>query len=150
MSLDVSLVIKGTKNPSYGPKIFIREGGQTKEISREEWDNKYPGVQPVVHTPTEENYGVFGGNITHNLGKMAHAAGLYQVLWRPEEINFTKAHQLIPILKEGVLELLMEPDKYKEFNHENGWGTYESLVQFVIDYLRACKKYPEAEVEVSR
>lgn len=30
-------------------------------------------------------------NITHNLGRMAKEAGIYQHLWRPEEIGVTKA-----------------------------------------------------------
>ena len=37
---------------------------------------------------------VYQANITHNLTKMADAAGIYMVCWRPEELGFTKAGQL--------------------------------------------------------
>ena len=35
-------------------------------------------------------------NITHNLNKMADAVGLYEVLWKPDEIGITTASQMIP------------------------------------------------------
>ena len=46
--------------------------------------------------------GVFTSNITHNLGKMAEAAGIYKHLWCPEEIGITKAKQLIQPLKKDL------------------------------------------------
>lgn len=38
---------------------------------------------------------LYWANITHNLNSMAGAAGIYQHLWRPEEVGVTKARQLI-------------------------------------------------------
>ena len=38
---------------------------------------------------------VFERNITHNLARMADAAGLYTPLWRPELLQATKASELI-------------------------------------------------------
>jgi hypothetical protein len=93
---------------------------------------------------------VHSDNITHNLNGMANAAGIYQALWRPEEIGITHAHQLIPILEKGLEKLLADPEEYKSFNPANGWGDYEGLVTFVENYLESCRQYPDAEVEVSR
>ena len=96
--------------------------------------------------PTE----VFWSNITHNLGKMAKAAGIYEALWRPEEIGVTTAKQLIPILKDGLVELKSNPEYYKTFNPENGCGHYEGLIAFVTGYIQGCEEHPDAIIEISR
>jgi hypothetical protein len=93
---------------------------------------------------------VFDYNITHNLNTMAMEAGIYQYLWRPDEIGITKAGQLIPLLTVGLGVLERDPAHFKKFNPENGWGTYENLVEFVRSYLEACKENPDAEIYISR
>ena len=146
MSLDVYLRhIECT--PVSEAKIYIREDGQNKTITREEWDEKFPDRKPVVVTSEDE---VFTYNITHNLNRMAMDAGLYEALWRPDENSITKAAQLIEPLEKGLALLRAEPERFKVFNPSNGWGNYEGLVKFVAEYLSACRIYPEAEVEVSR
>jgi hypothetical protein len=151
MSLDVYLKIPGIKISSYSFGIFIRRNGMNEEIPREEWDKMYPGVEPVCLAERQEHSDtVFEYNITHNLGKMANEAGIYQALWRPEEIDAEKALDITDILESGLCELIENPEKYKRFNPENGWGNYDGLVQFVTKYLTACKEYPEATITVSR
>ena len=93
---------------------------------------------------------VYDRNITHNLGDMARAAGIYHELWRPDELGFTESWQLIKALESGLKELRRDPGKYKVFNPGNGFGDYQLLVLFVEDYLAACKEYPEAIIEISR
>ncbi len=93
---------------------------------------------------------VYWRNITHNLGKMASEAGIYKHLWRPDELGITKASELIEPLKKGLELLKTEPERFKAFNPENGWGDYETLVDFTADYLRACEENPSANVRVSR
>lgn len=105
---------------------------------------------PHCDTVKAKQKQVYWRNITHNLGKMANAAGLYDYLWRPDEHGITTAAQLIEPLKAGLEKLLAEPEKYKAFNPANGWGSYDGLVEFVREYLAACEEYPEAVVEVSR
>lgn len=146
MSLDVYLSIPGCQSPTR-QVIFVREDGQTKEISREEWDRLYPGREPVTVDTTDE---VYSANITHNLTDMADAAGIYKVLWRPEGIGITKARQLIEPLSAGLAALEKFPVKFRAYNPPNGWGTYEGLVRFVREYLSACKEYPHADVRASR
>lgn len=89
-------------------------------------------------------------NITHNLGKMADAAGLYKALWRPEEIGLKKAKELIPYLEVGIKTMRHEPEKFKHLSAENGWGTYEQFLPWLDELLLKCKKYPEATITVSR
>ncbi len=93
---------------------------------------------------------LFSRNITHNLNRMADAAGIYKALWRPEEIGASKARELEPILTEGLARLRSDPEHYKKLNPENGWGSYEGLVLFVEEYLKACRLYPDLNVKVSR
>ena len=93
---------------------------------------------------------IYSANITHNLGKMAEAAGIYDAVWRPEEHGITKAEQLIPILEKGIADMRANPTKYRAFNSPNGWGTYDNFVPWLEKYLEACRENPDAEVTVSR
>jgi len=149
MSLDVYLDIKGAEVQRCGGGIFIRENGKNKEISREEWDEKFPGVEPFVVTQWEGDC-VYSANITHNLTKMAREAGIYEYLWSPEEVSVKKAKDLITPLRKGISSLSNNPDHFKQFNPSNGWGDYEGFVSFVVEYFCACAKYPEAEVSISK
>lgn len=152
MSLDVHLTNNGglSDGAPGGSGIFIREDGAIKQITREEWDARYPGREPVVATAGEALGEVYSRNITHNLNKMADAAGLYQAMWRPDELGATKAHQIAGLLRAGLAELKADPAKFKLLNPSNGWGDYEGLVDFVEEYLAACEKHPDADISVSR
>jgi hypothetical protein len=152
MSLDVYLAIERadpTAAPS-APRIFIREAGSTKEISREEWDTRYPGREPFTALVDDDPLGVYSGNITHNLSGMADEAGLYTPMWRPDECGITIAAQLIPLLETGLAKLEADPARFRLLNPANGWGNYEGLVDFTRDYLAACRKYPQATVRAWR
>ena len=93
---------------------------------------------------------VYESNITHNLGKMAEAAGIYQHLWRPEELGISRASELVEPLAAGLAMLKADPDRFHAFDAPNGWGTYKDFVPFVEKYLDACRADPDAEVRVSR
>lgn len=150
MSLDVYLTIKGSENKHEGSGIFVRENGETKEITRAEWDEKFPGREPFTVETQSDGETVYDANITHNLGGMADEAGIYQHLWRPDEINITKANELIEPLTAGLSVLKNDPERFKKLNPSNGWGSYDGLVRFVENYLNACVSFPQAEVSVSR
>jgi hypothetical protein len=149
MSLDVSLIVKEPIRRD-GTGIFIRRDGATVEISRAEWDRLNPGCDPVVFLGEGETTEAYSANITHNLGNMATEAGIYQHLWRPEELGITQAHELVAPLAQGLMLLKLDPERFEAFNAPNGWGLYEHFVPFVEQYLAACIAYPRATVEVSR
>lgn len=125
--------------------------------------------------PTE----VFSANVTHNLSKMAAAAGIYEALWRPAEMDPDRAarikeqadagnyhgaggayeiegevtiyaRDLIGPLTAGLERLRADPAKFEALNPDNGWGSYANFVPWVERYLMACREYPDAEVVVSR
>jgi hypothetical protein len=93
---------------------------------------------------------VYDANITHNLGKMADAAGIYEACWRPEEKGWTQAKDIAPILEEGLQRLKDQPEYFQQFNSPNGWGLYEHFVPWIERYLAACKQYPNAAIGVWR
>lgn len=93
---------------------------------------------------------VYDANITHNLNKMAEAAGIYKHLWRPDEIGVTKACELIEPLTAGLADLKARPEHFEQFNAPNGWGMYKHFVPFVEKYLAACIENPDANVRVWR
>lgn len=115
-------------------------------------------VTLTQNMPTE----VFSANITHNLGLMAEQVklgkrygeelNLYKLLWRPDElvIPILHARELGDYLDTAWNILLADPDHFKKFNPENGWGEYENLQTLVYKYRNACWDYPESTISVSR
>lgn len=149
MSLDVYLTIDESVK-RHGSGIYIRESGSTREVTMDEWSERFPGKEPIVSSYSYQSNTVFSRNITHNLGAMAREAGIYKHLWRPDEIGIDTAAELIEPLQMGLDRLKSNYLHYAEFNPSNGWGDYDGLVSFVSSYLTACKKYPQAKVSASR
>lgn len=92
----------------------------------------------------------YEANITHNLTKMADAAGIYEHVWRPEEIGISKAFQLIEPLSNALTDMGLRADYYKQFDSPNGWGTYENFLPWLEKYYAACKANPDGNISVSR
>lgn len=150
MSLDVYLKVNYpvVKN---GSGIFIRQNGRMREINHAEWDEMYPDREPATVLDSDSmDTVVFSANITHNLAQMAREAGIHRLVWRPDENGVTVASQLIEPLTEGLKRLKESPEYFKAYNPENGWGSYEVLIEFVEEYLAACREYPEATISVWR
>lgn len=167
MSLDVYLIEKN-EIPKKGTGIFVRENGGTRELTFAEVKERFPDTE-IVEFDYKDSY-VFSQNITHNLGKMAREAGLYETIWRPhrlkkgydiaeddynselefEDANPSQAFEIIPRLEKGIERMKSNPKHFKEFNPENGWGTYEGLLSMSEEYLEACKEYPNSFISVSR
>jgi len=89
-------------------------------------------------------------NITHNLGKMADALGIYGIVWRPEDNGITKAQDMVNGLSNAIDKLESCPLKYKQYEPENKWGTVESFLEFLKKYKYDCEKNPEAKITVWR
>lgn len=149
MSLDVYLNLKGASKVE-GDYIFVRENGGITKLTRAEWDARYPDREPVEVYASDDEGEVYHANITHNLNAMEREAGLYQYLWRPEEVGITHARQLIEPLRTGLKLMEGDPERFRALNPPNGWGSYEGLMGFVEDYVLACERYPDAEVSISR
>ena len=150
MSLDVYLSTPKPASPireQATALLALIESGQRTE--HEPIDDAEIDLAEALRTyvaPTR----VYDANITHNLGEMAAAAGIYKYLWRPEELGITTARQLIEPLRAGLELLESDPARFKAYNPENGWGSYDGLVRFVREYLEACEAAPDASVRVWR
>ena len=93
---------------------------------------------------------VYETNITHNLNKMADAAGIYGVLWHPEDNGIEQAKHLVEPLIKAISEMKANPDFFKRFDSPNGWGLYVNFLPWLERLLEACKDNPNATIEVSR
>lgn len=93
---------------------------------------------------------LFDANITHNLGEMAGEAGIYEHLWRPEEIGAKYAGDIVGGIEMGLKLMKTDPKRFGTFNALNGWGTYEQFLPWIEEYLGACKENPKATIHVSR
>jgi len=105
---------------------------------------------PVTRLSGSETNEVYSANITHNLNEMAKAAGLYECIWRPEEVGVTKAGKLVAQLAAGLSSLVSDPAKFKAMNPAKGRGSYAGLVAFVTGYAIACAENPDADVTAFR
>ena len=92
---------------------------------------------------------VHSQNITHNLGAMAKEAGIYKVLWRPQEAGVWDAEDLIKPLEAGILLMASDPERFKELDSPNGWGTYGNFLPWLAELLEACRKNPSSRIDVS-
>lgn len=153
MSLDIYIISpEPVKRKSTG--IWVRDNGQTRELTREEAIERFPDADPESIQEIEiETNEFWHGNITGNLHEMAEECfpdveSLYDLLWRDEEPNdiIYYVYQLFACL----IELQDNPDTYKPFNPSNGWGTYEQLVEFVRSFIHALIDMPEgSEIKYS-
>jgi len=149
MSLDIYLELDDLVCPEEHAAIFIRENGSTREISRSEWDKRFPNSLPCTAT-VQKNKQVFSANVTHNMVPMAEEAGLYCFLWRPEDNGIKTAEQLVELLEEGIKKMKSDPRRFKKLNPSNGWGDYDMFVKWLENLLVACKANPTASVRVWR
>jgi hypothetical protein len=139
--------------------------GLNIQLIRKRWIS----YDKVTFTEEKEEE-LYWANITHNLVEIARLCGLYKAMWRPhrlikgydipetdhkaelvyENSSSVCARDLISFLEEGISNLKSDPEYYKTFNPDNGWGSYDSLLLTAKEYLNACMKYPEAIVKVDR
>ena len=84
---------------------------------------------------------------TYNLGPM----------WREAEIPFSEkriegqtAASLHAELARGLDLLRGSPGRFRALAAENGWGTYEDLIEVVETMVAACLEYPNAVLRVHR
>lgn len=89
----------------------------------------------------------YTSNITHNLGNMAKALGIYECLWHPAAHNIDYAENLIEPLSIAIHKMTEDPDEYRKYDAINRWGTYEDFLPWLEDLLKACIENPKHSVE---
>ena len=86
-------------------------------------------------------------NITHNLNHMWKKADIYDALYNSEGCE---AQEILPILIDGLADMVANKEEYEKLNSPNGWGVYENAVPWLIELIQGCKDYPDSVIEVSR
>lgn len=132
-----------------GLTVTVGQSGEERldvETSRKALEYINTLTKTRVGMPMEK---VWSRNITHNLGRMARQVevadglSLYDVMWHPEDhFERVTTKEVFPLLMKGACELRRHPDKYSEFNPENGWGNYNGLLDFALEYAGACLENP--------
>lgn len=93
---------------------------------------------------------MWSANMTHNLNKIAIEAGVYECLWRPDEIGVKYARDNISNLRFALGFFYSKYDELKKLNPPNGWGDIDGLIEVTQDFLKACMEYPNAIIECDR
>lgn len=97
-------------------------------------------------------------NITHNMNKMAqkifvseNKETLYDYVWRPEELGREiDTDEMKNVLTKGICIMISKRKSLLRYEPENGWGSYDSFLKFLIEYKEACEDNPGYIIEASR
>lgn len=100
------------------------------------------------HPDPEARYEVWEHDITHNLGRMARHVGLYDPMWRPEEMvpPVTTSDEALPLLVAGLDSLRARVAEVRQYEPPNGWGTVVDLLLMAERYIEACRQFPKARI----
>jgi hypothetical protein len=99
-------------------------------------------VSIIAKRPIE----IYEGNITYNLAPMYYKAidkdlGL-------KKLNGMSTQDAIPILNNAIKDMIKNADEYKKLNPENGWGTYDGLLEQFRAMRNICEENSDGTFEV--
>ena len=95
---------------------------------------------------TIETY-VVDTNITHNLTGMWKEAGIYSALY---ESKGKTAKEVLPSLEKGLHLMKNEPERFKQYDSPNGWGTYKDALPWLSELVAEFKRFPDGIIEISK
>ena len=103
------------------------------------------------------SYGQTMGAV-YNMNKMAqkifvseNKETLYDYVWRPEELGREiDTKEMVKILTKGIYIMISKRKSLLRYEPENGWGSYDSFLKFLIEYKEACEDNPGCVIEASR
>lgn len=93
----------------------------------------------------KEPFTIFDWNYTSNCAPIWRKAGCDIA-----EFDGKKAYELNVALSAAIYELTAHPDRYRELEPENGWGSLRTLVPSLRKLREKCVEAPLATVRVSR
>lgn len=144
MSLDLDIISSKPVKHS-GTGIYVRRNGQTVELKTLDEIREYFPDADISNFSMKvyENRTVWSGNITHNLKQMAknvpinpfNNKTLCDYLWYPDILYVDQEY--IDSIQIGYDYLVENKESLEKFNASNGWGTYETLLEFV-ESLNEC------------
>lgn len=87
---------------------------------------------------------IFDRNITYNLSKMYYKCidGGFNAL------NGMSCKDALPILNKAINDLIDNQEEYEKLNPENGWGSYDGLLEVLKDMRNCCEENKDGIIEV--
>jgi hypothetical protein len=82
--------------------------------------------------------------MTHNVSDMWRLAGCYDEIYNADSLL---AGNIADKLEDAVEEMIEHPDAFKLLNPPNGWGDYNTALDFLKDFAKVCKENPRATVD---
>lgn len=111
---------------------------------------------------------IWDGNITHNMGVMAShipvnyrneddtvafMGSLYDIVWRADNIGdpfFLNTAPMVDVLSDGICYMIQHRLELLQYNPDNGWGSYDDFLNWLISYKNQCEDNPNCKIEISR
>jgi hypothetical protein len=112
-----------------------------------------------------DRHEVNGLNVTHNLGKMAShvivrhitidnpmdsVLTLYDLTWNFVESDYKVGSDISESLYRAIRYMVAHKKQLLKYDSQNGWGTYDGLLNFTIGLLEITLRYPDEIIEVSK
>lgn len=88
---------------------------------------------------------VFDRNMTSNVAPMWREAGADLA-----NMDGKPATECTGALTAAIDAMRADPDKYRAMNPPNGWGSYESCLDYLTSIRDACVEHPACTLRVSR
>ena len=90
----------------------------------------------VINCEHCDSCSIYDFNYTYNVTKMwTEATGQEKLV----QIEGLTGFQALEILNKGIKELCSKPEHYKQYNPPNGWGDYDSFVEWLTKLKRYCE-----------
>lgn len=102
-------------------------------------------VDLTIDTGSGEPVSVWSRNHTSNTARMWRAAGCDLA-----EFDGKPASELTPVVTAAITDMCAHPGAYRTMNPPNGWGDYESTLEFLRAIRDACMDHSLTTVRVSR
>ena len=85
------------------------------------YDFKVGPAEQYQHDPFEKN-------VTYNVATMLKRAGFHPII-----LNGRTAVELRPVVRHAWQLLIDQPEYFKKFDPENGWGSFNGVRDFISD-----------------
>lgn len=139
---------------------------QPKKVKYNDTHTACGSTMALVDKDYEETVSEWSANITHNMAEMADHVSvwcqprnsdgcvatttLYNVVWRPDECNLDNTSVILGALADGIHQMVRHRKDLLQYNPKNGWGDYDSFLQWLIKYKNECEDNPDCEITVWR
>jgi hypothetical protein len=88
--------------------------------------------------PAWDTHETYERNVTYNVSTMLKRAGFH-----PNVVDGMTAVQLRPVVSHAVCVMEDNPSYFELFNPENGWGSYENVMEFLVELSLYLKEAPD-------